>query len=286
MSVVAVHAKLSARAHRAPAPEVQPIEAIARWCECLQGKQPLLTGLRQVARALGARSVCLARHSRHAVRMAQTVSVSDPEIVASSDELERSFAHCVLGVYVDRPRAGSVWLSSLADEHNDPALAAFQKRTGIAETVVIPLSLEEKRIDYLELHFAEPPGPEFQEVLGTVGDALSRVWSARSPGLFHEAVLSSRKGQRVAVLRGQLLSTANPASLSRAEFRVCLLLSRGLNREGICDELSISSGTLRTHLRSIFRKAGVSSLSELVYMLLVPSTPPGEGLVRHLARPA
>lgn len=260
------------------------ISAITAWCECLQGKQPLLSALRQVAKALGARSICLSRHSRDPIRMAQTVAFSRPEVVTSSADLERSFAHCVLGPYIDRPRVGSVWLSSLMDEHNDPALLTFQKRMGVAETVVVPLALEEKRVDYLEMHFASLLDAQSQLALETIADSMSRLWVTRSPGLYTEAILANRKEHCVAPGPRHLLSTANPAGLSRAEFRVCLLLSRGLNRTGICKELSVSPATLRTHLRSIFRKTGVSSLPELVYALLTPPGPPQDSRSVTMAR--
>ncbi|TNC63599.1 helix-turn-helix transcriptional regulator [Rubellimicrobium roseum] len=64
-----------------------------------------------------------------------------------------------------------------------------------------------------------------------------------------------------------LLSVSNPARLSRAEFRVCVLLSKGLNTSSVCSELSISISTLRTHLRNIFAKTKVTSMAELLCLL-------------------
>lgn len=217
--------------------------------------------------------------------MAQMGAFPEPQIVASSTEVDRSYARCVLGAYLDRPRVGSVWLSSLADERNDLALLTFQETARIAETVVIPLALEDKRIDYLELHFATPLSERSRLLLDMVAGALSRIWATRRPGLFADAVLSSRTEQRASPVQGRLLSTANPARLSRAEFRVCLLLSRGLSQSGICKELSISPATYRTHLRNILKKAGAATLTELLFVLLAPPTVE-ELLSRHLARVA
>ncbi|TNC66587.1 helix-turn-helix transcriptional regulator [Rubellimicrobium roseum] len=257
----------------APAASFNYIEAIAKWCEGLQGRQPLVTALRQVAIALGAQSACLSRHARAPIRAAQVVAFQEPEVFASGPEAGRSFAHCVLGAYVDRPRPASVWLSSLADERNDPALLVFQEKAGIAETVIIALALEEKRIDYLELHFQAALDAATIELLDAVASALSRIWITRKPGLFAEAILSGRSKRAVSPVQGRLLSTANPARLSRAEFRICLLLSQGLNQVGICNELSISPATYRTHLRNVLRKTGVSTLPELLYALLSPVRP-------------
>ena len=73
-----------------------------------------------------------------------------------------------------------------------------------------------------------------------------------------------------------ILGISNPAKLSRAEFRVCLLLSRGLSIKGVTDELSLSEATVRSHLRSIYSKTEASGLPELVYRLLSNGSERGE----------
>ena len=65
-----------------------------------------------------------------------------------------------------------------------------------------------------------------------------------------------------------ILGVANPAKLSRAEFRVCLLLSRGLSVKGVTAELGLSEATVRSHLRSIYSKTEVAGLPELLYRIL------------------
>jgi DNA-binding CsgD family transcriptional regulator len=60
----------------------------------------------------------------------------------------------------------------------------------------------------------------------------------------------------------------NPAKLSRAEYRVCILLAKGLSNERLLAELDVSYSTLRTHLRSIYAKTETSSRSELLYHLI------------------
>ena len=69
-----------------------------------------------------------------------------------------------------------------------------------------------------------------------------------------------------------ILGTSNPARLSRAEFRVCLLLSRGLSVKGVTVELGLSEATIRSHLRSIYSKTQTSGLAELVYRILSNGT--------------
>lgn len=263
------------RVHRSAVPvsvwrEDGAIEAITRWCECIQGKQPLLAALRQLSAALGARGIVLYRHSRDAFGAAQGRIQSATAVVSSSADVTRSYAASVLGVYLDRPRAGSLWLSSLAEESNDPSLRVFQTKAKIPETVVIPLTVEDKRIDFLEIHFLARLSRHEQGVLQYLAEALSRLWVARIPGLFSEAILARREAESPAPRSDDLLSLSNPCGLSRCEFRICLLLSRGLNRSSVCRELAISAATLRTHLRSIYRKTETTSEAELLFALLRP----------------
>ncbi|EYD76717.1 transcriptional regulator, LuxR family [Rubellimicrobium mesophilum DSM 19309] len=245
------------------------IAAIASWCECLQGRQPLLAALKHLAEGLDARAICLSRHSREAGGSVRSVIYNLPSSVRPSVEVTRSYADCVLGRYVDRPRPASVWFSSFTEGNDDPSLEVFQERARIAETVIVALALEEKWADYLEIHLPVAPGGGAQGLFNTLADTLSRTWIRRSPGLFSDAMLASR-AQGHSPLREPILSTANPARLSRAEFRVCVLLSRGLSTSSVCSELSISPSTLKAHLRSIFAKTETSSMTELLYLLLAP----------------
>lgn len=247
------------------------IDAVASWCECLQGRQPLMAVLQQLVEGLGARAVCLSRLSR-GPGTARAVIYNVPVAGRRAEKVTRSYAACVLGPYVDRPRAASVWFSSLAEEGADPALAVFQKRARIAETAVVTLTVDHKWVDFLEIHFGSQIGSAAAGLLNMVGSTLSRTWANRSPGLFSDAVLASQAESKLG-FRDPLLSTANPARLSRAEFRVCLLLSRGLNAAAVCGELDISPSTLKAHLRSVFAKTETTSMAELLFQLLTRLRP-------------
>jgi DNA-binding CsgD family transcriptional regulator len=241
--------------------EVSLVEAIAVWCEALHGRQPLLTALGRMAAGLGARAACISRHSKGSTLPAKALLFNGARSGRTGDQLLRSYAGCVLGRYVDRPKVASVWLSSMAEEHGDPALSTFQQRARIAETVVITLAVEEKWVDYLEFHFGTPVAGSTQ---------------AMNPGLFSENLLVRNAASRAKDLREPVLSPANPARLSRAEFRVCLLLSRGLNTKAVCAELEIGAATLKAHLRNIFAKTKTTCLAELIFQLLAPTAGPAQ----------
>jgi DNA-binding NarL/FixJ family response regulator len=52
--------------------------------------------------------------------------------------------------------------------------------------------------------------------------------------------------------------------LTQREVEIVLLLARGLATKDIAAELSLSSHTVRDHVKAIFDKAGVSSRGQLV----------------------
>lgn len=64
-----------------------------------------------------------------------------------------------------------------------------------------------------------------------------------------------------------VLSDSNPVRLSRAEFRLCHLLSTGLGLKSVQAELGITDSTFRTHLRNVYDKTGTRSEAELVALL-------------------
>jgi len=51
--------------------------------------------------------------------------------------------------------------------------------------------------------------------------------------------------------------------LTKREFEIIQLVARGLRNKAIAEKLSVSNGTVKTHLRTIFRKIALSSRTEL-----------------------
>lgn len=118
-----------------------------------------------------------------------------------------------------------------------------------------------------------------QATLAAVLPTMARTWANRQVGLVTRTVVNHRATADLALQQSvpaMILGTSNPARLSRAEFRVCLLLSRGLSVTGVAEELTVSEATVRSHLRSIYAKTDTSGLAELVFALLrsKPAGPP------------
>ena len=54
------------------------------------------------------------------------------------------------------------------------------------------------------------------------------------------------------------------AILTAREIEVVRMVARGLRNKEIADQLSITEGTVKAHLRTIFEKVGVDSRAKLI----------------------
>jgi DNA-binding CsgD family transcriptional regulator len=52
--------------------------------------------------------------------------------------------------------------------------------------------------------------------------------------------------------------------LTSTEYKIALLVKQAKRNQQIADELGIGEGTVRTHLRSIFKKLKIKSRAELI----------------------
>lgn len=252
------------------------VDGIANWCEALRGSVSLQQALVSLVRGLGAEAGMIVRTYLNEFR---TISVAswDGGGVRALRPLRMSFADGFFGAPMRMPRTASIWLGSAqADETgNDchPALREWHVSRGLKEFVVLVLAGGPATRDHIELHYAHRLSPAVLLTLSALLPTMARVWASRQVGLITRTVVNHRLPIRPAQTSSipvALLGSTNPARLSRAEFRVCLLLSRGLSVAGISAELSLSDATIRTHLRNIYAKTDTCSLAELVFLLLRP----------------
>lgn len=218
---------------------------------------------------LEAEAIALSRVSRqiggdHNVVVYDRVAGGQP----GGNALDRSFARSVLGEYLDKPKPGSIWLRSMIEDKLDPSLGLFHRSRNLSELVVIPLEIGDKKNDFIEVHFPFKLQLHNHAVLSMLADTLARTWHNRSPGTFTEKVLKRRTHDAGAAIAAPILSAENPARLSRAEYRVCLLLSHGSSIENARRELGVTMPTIRSHLRNIYAKTNTNGQSELLYHLL------------------
>ena len=247
---------------------------------------PLGEALKALAKGLGAQAAAISRHASRSAAIPQLVALYPG---AASHPLERGFCDDVLGYRFGHARNGTIWY--LSDMQDDTAwtpsiaLDVLLDAGHCAEIAVIPLSGGPQTVDYIEFHFADPLTRGDRLDLEAIVPTIQRSWAGRKPGL----VSGATGDARLFVARRQpepdrapteasILGMSNPANLSRAEFRVCLLLARGLSVKAVTEELQLSENTVRSHLRSIYSKTGASSLPELIYRILsvAPETEQGE----------
>ncbi len=262
------------------------IEAIADWCEALYGDMSLQDAFACLVRGLGAEAGMLVRTYLNEFRPIR-VAIHDCKPDCDGHSLKTTYADGYFGPHLAKPRAASVWLGSAhADEQGAdpaPALGEWQAARRMREFAVLVLSGGPVTRDHIELHFRNPISLDVQASLGAVLPTMARTWATRQLGLITRTVIRERLATGVEsakVARMPLLSLSNPAHLSRAEFRVCLLLSRGLSVLGVSAELSLSEATVRSHLRNIYAKTETTGLAELVFLLLGSHLPPGQAEAR------
>jgi DNA-binding CsgD family transcriptional regulator len=249
------------------------IGAIANWCECIHGKRQLLTSLQMIANGLDAEAVAIVRYARGGIGDSRPIAWDRAARDVRGGRLERGFARSLLGGYFDAARPGSLWFRSMQDDAA-PDLAEFHTLRVLRELVVIPLDVDDRHVDAIEFHFSEKLRSYQQLLLNSLAPVLSETWRNRAQGLFTENLLHRAEVQRAPQGGKAILSTDNPARLSRAEYRVGLMLSRGLSTDEVMSALNIRESTLRTHLGNLYAKTHAQSLSELVY-LLVSASPVG-----------
>lgn len=251
--------------------EVGLIGAVAQWCECLHGRDPLLRSLEVLGTGLNAEIVAVSRYPLDGKSPARSV-IWDRKGDDPNGAGKRCFARSLIGSYFEAARPGSLWFRSTVESSAASEVAEFHAARQLRELAVIPLQAGNRFIDTFEMHFSDRLRSQQQLVLTSLAPVLARTWRDRAEGLFTEALLRvSPATERTGL--GHILSAENPARLSRAEYRVSLLLSRGFSIQEVKTELCIRDSTMRSHLSSLYAKTNCSNLGELIFRLASTNFP-------------
>lgn len=249
------------------------IETIASWCEGLNGATSLQAALEQLVRGLRAEAGVIVR--THLAEM-RPVRIATCDLACGRSvvrPLEVSFADGYFGPALARARVGSIWQSGDRpdDGATSPALPDWQASRRLKDFATMILASAGATRDHVELHFRDPISAELEATLTMLAPTMARVWASRRAGLVTRTIINHRTSEIAELNRPRgaaLLGPENPARFSRAEFRVCVLLSNGLSVQTIAEELALSDATVRTHLRNIYAKTSTGSLAELVFQLV------------------
>lgn len=240
---------------------------------------PLADALAALAGGLGANAAVLSRHLLQQ-DMPRAVATFDDRLEdADAVVIRRPFCKDVMGYFYSKARASTVWF--LSDHREDSHWVGTQtldrwcEAREIGEIVVVALTANHRAQDYIEFHFARPIAYSEKLELESLVPTLVRSWSGRKTGLVTQAQMDDRMLRHRAAAEAKrrrpeipILGTSNPFNLSRAEFRVCVMVSRGVSVKGMKEELGLTEATIRTHLRSIYSKTEVSGIQELMYRIL------------------
>ncbi len=251
---------------------------MARRTECLHGDGSLRETLSEFCDLSQAMVVHLYRVN--AITGAQcAIATRDRQAAEGARPFVRAHGTALAGQTASRAKPGTLWTMQELDRNVasrlDARVLGWMDARGFRDAAIIPLSLAGDETDVLEFHLTAPLDPHRRIGIETLGVAMADAWGRRPKGRIARILRAAPAIQdRLSQGRPSTdpLSESNPFGLTAAELRICGMIRQGVPIPEAGRELGIADSTLRTHLRSIFAKAGVAGQVGLVRMLLQPQT--------------
>jgi len=144
-----------------------------------------------------------------------------------------------------------------ADGDQEGAGSGYRSALSLHDQVGLPLDRAATLVAY----------GAFLRHAGLLGQARSVLGEAASSAEAIGAAWIARQAREELAVAGGRPKRARPG-LSPQELRVAKLVKEGLSRREIARRLTLSEGTVRSHLEHIYRKLGVHSARELMLMSL------------------
>ena len=246
----------------------KPVSAFAA---CLRGVDAIEIGLHRLATAVGAQSILLSRLSsghRTAVVAAKS-TVAKPSLV----ELNRPFCDNILDIDPWKLQVGVCVFRSGLDQPQEPsrsALERWDRVSGTRDSLVMVLEINKDHVDRIEMHFDHRVERDTIHLCEEIARVLPMFYLARVPDIIEDSISRNAKRTGAAPARKgrPILSATNPYNLTRSEFRLCHVISRGLSYKALPAKLEISPHTVRSHLRNIYGKLEVEDYYELSHRLV------------------
>jgi DNA-binding CsgD family transcriptional regulator len=255
-----------------------------KWTECLHGAGALREALSDLLDLTGGRVAHLTRSCGMTGRH-RTIASLDRGSREGERPMTAPLGPALLTLSSAAARAGTLWtLGELdraeRDTLDDRALRWMADRR-LRDAAVVPLDRAGSDLDILEIHLPAALSPTLRAELEVAATAMSAAWRRRQKGriarlLSATPAIAERLAQEAPAARPSPLSPVNPLGLTAAELRICVLFRDGHPPHQMAQHLKLSESTLRTHLRSIYAKAGVAGQLDLVRLLLAaePDKPP------------
>ncbi|MGR3662183.1 MAG: helix-turn-helix transcriptional regulator [Paracoccaceae bacterium] len=271
------------------------MDIIASWVEALHSHGLLSDAIGNVSKIISAEAALLVRHSERNFG-SRLISIHDPASKKLSSQNRRSFAFDIFNDYLVHMKVGAqVTLQELAKDHilGREEITDFHDKAsiyGVRDVALICLANGPGSLDVLEFHFKSEMRSADRTLLTLLAGTLARSWKSRLPGIAVTNIIqlhTKNRGIQTDSTPPPILHQSNPCSLSRCEYRVCVLVREGMLAKSIAKQLGVSDSTIRSHLRSIYMKTESSCHVELLHLLnsrnAVETVKDGSGdAVRHL----
>lgn len=246
-------------------------DATILWTECLHGTLPVRDALASVSAATAAASAMIYRWCTK-TRRARIIAAFHRDAPRGVQPMPQPFGPDLIPVELNRARPGSVW--RLEDAADSLRLDGRQARAiadrGLVDIVAIPLGQSDGQVDVLELCLDRTAGRPLVVALADFARVLSFAWGRRPRGRIAR-LLANAPGvsNRVRATAPQAaLSVGNPWRLTPTEMRICHLIREGHEPANLTALIGVAESTVRTHLRSIYAKSGVTGQVGLLRLLL------------------
>lgn len=249
---------------------------IMRWTECLHGNGSLRETLMLFCDLALAEVVHL--HRVNTVTGGQrSIATFDRRASQGARPLIRAHGMALAGQTLSRAKPGTLWsmleLDRGAANRLEPRVVSWMDERGLRDAMLIPLSSAGDTTDVLEFYLASPLDGSRRRGVETLAHAAAEAWGRRPEGRITRILRAAPAiNEHLSMGRQTVhpLSESNPLGLTAAELRICGMMQRGTDLADASKSLGIADSTLRSHLRSIFAKAGVAGQVGLVRMLLEP----------------
>jgi DNA-binding CsgD family transcriptional regulator len=247
-----------------------------RWGECLHGEGSLREALLEFAE-LAAADVVLLQRLNSATGSQRTIATVDRSSMRGARPLTRAHGLALVGATSSRAKPGSLWsmaeLDRDATDRLDARVLGWMKDRSLHEAMLIPLSAEGDQHDVLEFYSSAPLDHLRYLAIEMVASATAEAWRRRPRGriaqILRAAPAMNDRSQSICAA-AHPLSESNPLGFTAAELRIADMIQRGASLRDLSGTLGIADSTLRSHLRSIYTKAGVAGHVGLVRLLLAP----------------
>jgi DNA-binding CsgD family transcriptional regulator len=250
-------------------------EAAILWTECLHGAGDLRAAITSLSRCARAESAVLIRANAETGKH-RILSSYDCKAAVGAFPLTQPLGLDLITIPAHRARAGSLWFlhdpSRAEADRLEPEQQRWLAQRAIADVVLVVLGQNAGSVDLLEFHLTRRLDRRDQDQLEGLAQAIAFAWNRRPAGriarLMTNAPAVTRRLDMDQAPVSTALSSANPWQLTATELRICNLIRDGLAATDIVSAFGIAESTVRSHLRNIYAKAGVTGQVGLVHKLL------------------